>query len=440
MSLSPDLFADLVGEMPLAMPRPAASMSLTPQVFADLLVSSHILHNAAQQQLALLVAALDGGPRCVAAAGDNGIVLHARSDTALDDDRLPGARLFTDAEQAPLRGGRVVLFEAANEDDCDIIVPFFTTGVFGGAVGLRIPPARATRPVIAALLQTAQTMAAVVELQMTRLHHEQAVATIGHEIRQPLSALVTALDLMQRMSQQVPVAPLRIAQRQALQLARLVETLLDAARILGGRLQLHRHLVDLRTVLAAAVESIRADITAKHQELRWEMPHRPLWCVGDPERLQEVALNLLSNAHRYTPEGGTIEVTTAAPSDARVMFSVRDTGSGIDQVVREHMFKPFSHSASRKGMGLGLTISLGIVQAHDGTITVDSNEPDPGTTFRVELPGLLGRTRDICATVQRTRTETKMLIARARALRAEMDNGARSSNRGRKSRLSDDAS
>jgi hypothetical protein len=100
MALLPELFADFVGELPVVAPRPAASMPLTPQAFAELLVTSHILHNAAQEQLALLVNALDGGPRCVAAAGDNGIVLHARSATALDDDRLPGARLFTDAEQA----------------------------------------------------------------------------------------------------------------------------------------------------------------------------------------------------------------------------------------------------------------------------------------------------------------------------------------------------
>jgi signal transduction histidine kinase len=438
MALSPELFDDLVSEMPLAMPRPPASMPLTAKAFADLLVASHILHSVAHQQLALLADALDGGTRCAAAAGDNGIILHARSDAALDDDRLPGARLFTDAEQEALRGGRVVLFDTPSGDQCDIIVPFFIAGTFGGAVGLRIASGRVTRPVIAALLQTARTVAAAVELQAARLHHEQAVATIGHEIRQPLSGLVTALDLMQRMSPQVPAAPLRTAQRQALQLAQLVETLLDAARILGGRLQLNRRLVDVRAVLAGAVESIRADVNAKHQQLKWEMPYRPLWCVGDRERLQEVTINLLSNAHHYTPEGGTIEVAAAAPSEVGVMFSVRDSGTGIDQVVREHMFKPFSPSASTHGMGLGLTISLGIVQAHGGTITVDSNEPDPGTTFRVELPGLLGRTREICATVQRTRHETQSVVARA--LRAQVEAGSMPSDRGRKSRSSEDPS
>ena len=257
-------------------------------------------------------------------------------------------------------------------------------------------PERVTRPTLAALLQTARTIAAVVDLGMTRLHHEQAVATIGHEIRQPLSVVVTALDLLQRTSQQVPAAPLRAAQRQALQLARLVETLLDAARVLGGRVELNRHLVDLRDILAFAVESMNGDIAGKQQQLHWDAPSRPLWCVGDPDRLQEVAVNLLSNAHRYTPEGGSIEVIAAALSDVRVTFAVRDSGGGVDPVIRERMFKPFTRSASFKGMGLGLTISLGIVQAHGGTISVESNEPEPGTTFRVELPALLGRTREIC--------------------------------------------
>jgi signal transduction histidine kinase len=216
------------------------------------------------------------------------------------------------------------------------------------------------------------------------------------------------------------------------QLVRLVNTLLDASRVLGGRLRLDRHLTDLRTVLAAAADNVRADLSAKGQHLTWNLPERPVWCVVDTERLQEVVLNLLTNAHRYTPEGGTIEVSAEQQGEAAVMFTVRDTGVGLAPETRDRVFRPFErHSHSPQGLGLGLTISLGIVRAHGGNISVDSNEPDPGSTFRVELPGVLGRTREICAAVQRTRSQTRVLVERSRALRAGLEPATGTSRRGR---------
>jgi signal transduction histidine kinase len=276
--------------------------------------------------------------------------------------------------------------------------------------------------VIAMILQSARAIGALAHVQSMRVHHEQAIATIGHEIRQPLSALVTALELVQRKADGVPPAPVRAAHRQAMQLVRLVDALLDAARVLGGQLRLSRHLIDLRAVLSFAADSVRVDVAARNQRLEWELPSRPVWCIGDPDRLQEVALNLLTNAHRYTPEGGRITITVGQAGESTVLFAVRDTGVGVDAETRERIFRPFERpTASREGLGLGLAISLGIVRGHGGTLTVSDNAPDPGSTFRVELPGVLGRTREICAAVQRTRDETHTVIARARALRNKIN-------------------
>jgi signal transduction histidine kinase len=421
MSISPDVFGDLLGDAPVIVARPAAHGAATPHEFSELLASSHLLHSVARDQMALLMEAVDSGHRVAAAAGESGVILHARSDIAVDSDRLPGARLFTRKEEGVLRGGRAMVYEGPPDQDCDLVVPFFQGAAFGGAVGLRIAPARVNRAVIVALGQAARTLGALVDAEMIRVHHEQAIGTIGHEIRQPLSALVTALDLLQRMSPATASSTaFRAAERQALRLVRLVDTLLDAARLLGGRLQLNRHLLDLRGVIAAGADSVRADIEAKNQQLIVDLPARPVWCVGDADRLQEVAINLLTNANRYTPAGGTIAVT-ATQSEATVTLSVRDTGVGIDEETRQRMFRPFERpSHSREGLGLGLAICVGIVRGHGGALVALSNAPDAGTTLRVELPGLLGRTREICAAVQRTRSETRVLVERARALRQNL--------------------
>jgi signal transduction histidine kinase len=272
---------------------------------------------------------------------------------------------------------------------------------------------------MAAALQAASTIGALVNAQTIRRHHEQAVATIGHEIRQPLSALVTALDLVERMASNMPAAPIRAAQRQAVHLVRLVDSLLDVSRVLGGSLRLKRRVLDLRGILSVACESIRGDVARKNQDLRVAVPTGAVWCVGDEERLREVAVNLLTNAHRYTPDGGTIQVTASQSADGTAAFSVRDTGVGIDAEERERLFKPFG-SRSGAANGLGLAISFGIVEAHGGVITGNSNAPDAGSTFRVTLPGLLGRTSEIYAAVQRTKVATRTLVARARALRAKI--------------------
>ncbi len=432
MSLAPELLSELLGDPPLVLSRPTRAEPATPEEFAALLGSFHRLHAAAREQMIVLAQAMEVRPWCVVTACDTGVIVHARWDAALDADRAPGCRLFGNREQAPLRGGRVIVLEHEGHADCDIIVPIFEDATFSGALGLRLPTAAVTRAVGALLLQTARCIGALAQIQGMRIQHEEAVATVGHELRQPLSALVTALDLLHRLPPGANSSAFRTAQRQAVQLVRLVNTLLDASRVLGGRLRLDRHLTDLRTVLAAAADNVRADLSAKGQHLTWNLPERPVWCVIDTERLQEVVLNLLTNAHRYTPEGGTIEVSAEQQGEAAVMFTVRDTGVGLAPETRDRVFRPFErHSHSPQGLGLGLTISLGIVRAHGGNISVDSNEPDPGSTFRVELPGVLGRTREICAAVQRTRSQTRVLVERSRALRAGLEPATGTSRRGR---------
>ncbi len=263
MSLAPELFGELLGDAPLVLPRPTPSAPVTPEEFSATLASVHRLHAAAREQITFLAHGMEARRWCTAAACDTGVIVHARGDAAIESDRSPGAWLFGDREQAPLRGGRVIVIEEAGSSECDIIAPIFEGATFSGALDLRLATAAVTRSVIALLLQTARSIGALAQVQGMRVEHEQAIATVGHEIRQPLSALVTALDLLQRLPPTASGSAFRAAQRQAAQLVHLVNTLLEASRVLGGRLHLNRRLTDLRTMLGAAANSIRDDIAAK---------------------------------------------------------------------------------------------------------------------------------------------------------------------------------
>jgi signal transduction histidine kinase len=380
------------------------------------------MHEASIDPLTLMCAALSEIPHACAVVSDDGFVVHAMGTpawAARDRGWVTGARLYEPgALREELHAGHPIV--AVGDESEELLVPIAARGtpVFG-VLALACNPAQLGYMGAVAVLQAAQAAAYATQLAELRSHNERLVGAVGHELRQPLSALVTALDLVGRLSPGIAVNPFRIAQRQTRQLMQLVDALLDASRITAGKLGVARRLIDVRGVVEGGVEIVRADVAEKHQQLAVDLPERPVWCLGDPARLQQVVVNLVTNACRYTPVGGEISLALHTDTD-RVRLIVSDTGRGLEAEERERIFQPFTHVSSSPGLGLGLTISRAIAQLHGGTLAAESEGRNRGSRFVLELPGVMERTREVRDAVNRTREETKQIIERARVLRASL--------------------
>jgi PAS domain S-box-containing protein len=226
--------------------------------------------------------------------------------------------------------------------------------------------------------------------QLDRLKDE-FVALVSHELRTPLTSILGYLDLILDEEDSVGEEPrqfLGIVRRNAERLMNLVGDLLFVAQVDAGKLSLETGPVDLASIASECVEAIRLRAAQKHLVLRLETERVPA-VVGDPRRLAQLLDNLVSNAVKFTPEGGTVTLRVAREG-GRAVVTVADTGIGIPEAEQSRLFERFfrAEGATRlaiQGTGLGLTISKAIAEAHGGTITVTSRE-GAGTTFRLELP------------------------------------------------------
>jgi signal transduction histidine kinase len=223
------------------------------------------------------------------------------------------------------------------------------------------------------------------------------LAMLSHELRNPLSAMQGAVELMQRKT--IEDAQLLWARgvlaRQSRHLVRLIDDLLDVSRITLGKLTLKRELVELREVVHHAVETARPLMEGRRHALTVRVPEEPLNVRGDSVRLSQVLSNLLRNAAQYTAEGGSIELTLshelAAGSRAEAVLCVRDNGGGIAPEVLPRLFEPSTHqerlnSGAHGGLGIGLIVVRGLVQMHNGTVEAHSAGLGCGSEFIVRLP------------------------------------------------------
>ena len=216
------------------------------------------------------------------------------------------------------------------------------------------------------------------------------VATVAHEFRTPITSLRMAIHLC---AEEV-VGPLTEKQADLLQAARqdcerlqaIVDDLLDLSRIQAGRVELHRRPVEASALLEEATRALRQAAQGAGLELRVEEPDSSPRVSADPERVQLILQNLVSNAIRYTPAGGSITLS-AAVDGALARFAVRDTGVGIPREYQERIFEKFFRIPGDRsgGVGLGLYIAREIVQAHGGKMGVES-APERGSTFWFTLP------------------------------------------------------
>jgi signal transduction histidine kinase len=218
---------------------------------------------------------------------------------------------------------------------------------------------------------------------------DEFLAMLGHELRNPLSAIVTAAQILQEQE------PRRIGEgarraievmgRQSQQLSRMVDDMLDVTRISKGKLQLVRRRVNVQKVVADAAETVRSHIAQKHHHLLVELPAVPIHLEADPGRLAQMLSNLLHNAAKYSPPGSEIRLTAVQTSD-EVEISVRDTGEGIAKDQLSSVFDLFTQLGNRSGLGLGLTLVRRLAEMHGGTVEAASEGPSKGSAFTIRLP------------------------------------------------------
>lgn len=218
------------------------------------------------------------------------------------------------------------------------------------------------------------------------------LATLAHEIRNPLSAIGTAAQVLRSaaLDPKQAGACIDMIRRQAAHLGRLVDDLLDISRVIRDRLDLKRERLDLRSAVSAALEAASSDINARKQRIEVSLPPEPVYVEGDAVRLAQVFGNLLSNAAKYTPQGGEIRV--AAERNGRwAIVRVRDSGIGIAPEHLPHVFEPFyqvdsSLAHAQGGLGIGLALVRRIAEFHGGSAEVHSEGRGTGSEFTVRLP------------------------------------------------------
>jgi signal transduction histidine kinase len=247
------------------------------------------------------------------------------------------------------------------------------------------------------LLESERDTAAALSEQNERLREldkmkDQFVSTVSHELRTPLTSMIGYLEILIGSDVGELAADeqrhfLEIVDRNCQRLNRLVDDILNAARIDSGRFTLERTTVDLPQLAAERVESIRAAAEHGQVNLRLTIERTPPPLQADPMRLGQLLDNLLSNAIKFTPPGGTVSLSLGTRGE-RVHFEVADTGVGVPPDEVDKLFGRFfraSTAATVQGTGLGLSIAKAIVEAHGGEISVES-EVGVGTTFVVDLP------------------------------------------------------
>lgn len=224
------------------------------------------------------------------------------------------------------------------------------------------------------------------------LRKDEFLASLSHELRNPLVPLRNALDELRRSGNDPLTAgrAYAIMERQLFHLARLTDDLLDVSRMTRNKIELRRERIDLRLVLQGAIESTQPLIAVAGQILTVDIPRDAVWVYVDFTRLAQAISNLMNNAVKYTPRGGRITLRAAVDGD-HVTIGVGDTGVGIAPSVLPHVFEMFMQGEDpsgqpRDGLGIGLPLAKRLIELHDGTIQALSEGPGTGATFVIRLP------------------------------------------------------
>ena len=230
------------------------------------------------------------------------------------------------------------------------------------------------------------------ELAENARRKDEFLAMLGHELRNPLAAVMMGLEVLRQESMIRPAGaePLEVIREEARHITRLVDDLLDVSRITRGKIELKRERLDINSLVAEAIEKMQPQAQAKNHQLSLEVCPEPLLAEADPTRLRQVVENLVTNAVKYTDPGGTILVSTAK-NGSSAEISVRDTGVGLTREMQSRVFDLFVQEGraldrSQGGLGIGLTLVQRLVELHGGTVQVFSDGVGHGSEFRVTLP------------------------------------------------------
>jgi PAS domain S-box-containing protein len=233
------------------------------------------------------------------------------------------------------------------------------------------------------------------EAQLANHLKDEFLATLSHELRTPLNAILGYARLLRSgiTSPERQANALRAVERNATALATIVEDVLDVSRIIAGKVRLSIQSVDAPAVVRNAVETIRPAADAKEIRLQTFLDPNAAPISGDPDRLQQIVWNLVSNAVKFTPKGGTVQVRLERVG-SHIDLVVSDTGIGINPEFLPHIFERFRQADSattreRGGLGLGLAIVRHLVELHGGHVEATSDGVGKGSTFRVRLPVMI---------------------------------------------------
>jgi signal transduction histidine kinase/ActR/RegA family two-component response regulator len=230
------------------------------------------------------------------------------------------------------------------------------------------------------------------EARAANIAKDEFLATVSHELRTPLNVVLGWVNMLRRQSVEPDRVPraLEIIERNARQQAQLIDDLLDVSRIVAGQLRLERQPVALAPMVTAVVESLRLSADAKRLSVRVEPVEEPCIVIGDAGRLRQTIWNVVTNAIKFTPDGG--QVTLALARDGgHLRLTVSDTGVGIEPAFLTRVFERFTQADSsttreHSGVGLGLAITRHLVELHGGTIQARSEGPGRGATFIIDWP------------------------------------------------------
>jgi len=240
--------------------------------------------------------------------------------------------------------------------------------------------------------ETAERRSAEQALRLADRRKDEFLATLAHELRNPLAPLMNGLEIL-RMAGANPAMADRsreVMERQLRQMVRLVDDLLDVSRITTGKLMVRRTPVQLQHVVRSAVELAEPFIKSRGHTLELDLPDQPVWLEADATRLAQVFSNLLNNAAKYTNSGGAIRLVAKVAGNS-VAVRVIDNGIGLTPAMLRRVFDMFTQvdyslERSNAGLGVGLTLARRLVELHEGKLEAFSDGPDQGSTFVATLP------------------------------------------------------
>ena len=315
------------------------------------------------------------------------------SKTAADPTPMQHIKVFLDGAEVPpdqlpiQRAARGV--EVRNHEEEIRFDDGQTVHLYGNAVPLRDSDG-APRGAIGAFVDVTRLKQAEAALREADRHKDEFLALLSHELRNPLAPIVTAAELMQMRGDVATPWEREVILRQAQHMVRLVDDLLDVSRVARGKVTLAKVPLEFASIVSKAVEEVVPLLEQRRHQLQVSVPSQGLPVIGDEVRLTQVVSNLLTNAARYTPPRGRVDVSAEREGD-EIVLRVRDNGAGIEAALLPEVFEMFVQGTrgsdrSHGGLGLGLSLVRTLTTLHGGTVSAHSDGLGRGSEFTVRLP------------------------------------------------------